>query len=213
VIAATDFLVELAEATTTARVRIPIDDDAIDEPTEYFTGRSMPATQCRSDSPGREPRDGPRQRRQGNRRQDRADGRQASQHRSSSAVATARRGCRTQSPKASDAVDGVVPDQCNPASMAAMPVGLTKVTCTATDSAGNSASNNFQVTVRSLKANGPAKVVGGYRQCVSAGQALWVEAEGYTANSSVTIQLQSSSLEVTRLKTCEPTRRAVFDCS
>jgi len=44
-------------------------------------------------------------------------------------------------------------------------------------------------------------VVGGSRQCVASGQAVWVEAEGYTANSYVTIQLQSSSLEVTRLKT------------
>jgi hypothetical protein len=55
--------------------------------------------------------------------------------------------------------------------------------------------------VRSLKSNGSAKVVGGYRQCLASGQAVWVEAEGYTANSSVTIQLQSSNLEVTRLTT------------
>ena len=103
-------------------------------------------------------------------------------------------------PTATDAVDGAVPAQCNPTSMTAMPIGLTKVTCKATDKAGNSASSSFQITVRSLK-NGSAKVVGGYRQCVASGQPLWVEADGYTANSNVTVQLQSSSLEVTRLKT------------
>lgn len=80
-------------------------------------------------------------------------------------------------------------------------MGQSNVTCKATDAAGNSASNTFQINVRRLKGEGSVKVVGGYRQCLSSGQSMWVEAEGYTANSYVTIQLQSSTLEITSLKT------------
>jgi hypothetical protein len=50
-------------------------------------------------------------------------------------------------PAAADAVDGVVPVACTPASGAALPVGKTVVTCTATDASGNAASATFPVTV------------------------------------------------------------------
>ena len=48
---------------------------------------------------------------------------------------------------ASDLVDGSVPFTCTPASGSTFPAGTTKVTCSATDKAGNSASGSFKVTV------------------------------------------------------------------
>ena len=50
-------------------------------------------------------------------------------------------------PTASDAVDGVVAVACNPPSGATFVLGATTVTCSATDSAGNTASAAFVVTV------------------------------------------------------------------
>jgi hypothetical protein len=50
-------------------------------------------------------------------------------------------------PAATDAVDGDVPTTCNPVSGSTFPLGTTTVTCTATDTAGNTASSTFPVTV------------------------------------------------------------------
>jgi hypothetical protein len=199
-ISSTDFMIELADGQTTADLHIPIDDDAKAEPTEYFSvsvepGDAVPyrfagggnlVTVLDNDGKVTGDKTAP----------------VIDKHRN---VVVERGGSRPAwvsytTPTATDAVDGALPTVCNPAPMTAMPMGQTKVACKATDASGNSASSAFQVTVRSLKSSGSAKVVGGYRQCLSAGQALWVEAEGYTANATVTIQLQSSSLEVTRLK-------------
>jgi hypothetical protein len=199
-ISSTDFMIELADGQTTTDLHIPIDDDAQVEPTEYFTvsvepGDAVPyrfvvggnlVTVLDNDGKVTGDKTAP----------------VIDKHRN---MVVERGGSRPAwvsytTPTATDAVDGALPTVCNPAPMTAMPMGQTKVACKATDAAGNSASSAFQVTVRSLKSSGSAKVVGGYRQCLSAGQALWVEAEGYTANATVTIQLQSSSLEITRLK-------------
>jgi HYR domain-containing protein len=49
---------------------------------------------------------------------------------------------------AEDDVDGPVPVTCNPASGSTFPIGMTSVTCTASDSAGNEASASFDVHVR-----------------------------------------------------------------
>jgi hypothetical protein len=51
------------------------------------------------------------------------------------------------SPTATDLVDGPVTPTCLPASGSTFPVGTTQVSCTATDSHGNSATVNFDVTV------------------------------------------------------------------
>lgn len=51
-------------------------------------------------------------------------------------------------PHAVDAVSGVVPVTCSPASGTIFPLGTTKVKCTAIDAAGNVASAFFRVTVR-----------------------------------------------------------------
>jgi len=50
--------------------------------------------------------------------------------------------------RASDAVDGPVPAACEPASGSAFEIGRTEVTCTATDSSGNTATARFTITVR-----------------------------------------------------------------
>ncbi|WP_437636472.1 DNRLRE domain-containing protein [Sorangium sp. So ce854] len=50
-------------------------------------------------------------------------------------------------PVALDAVDGVVPAACSPAPGTALPVGLTTVTCSATDAAGNTSIASFDVNV------------------------------------------------------------------
>jgi hypothetical protein len=61
-------------------------------------------------------------------------------------------------PTASDAVSGSVPVACAPASGSTFPVGVTTVTCSASDTAGNAASASFTVTV--VDDAGP--VVGGH---------------------------------------------------
>ena len=54
----------------------------------------------------------------------------------------------TYTATASDNVDGSVTPSCSPPSGSTFPLGTTTVTCTATDSSGNSASGTFTVTVR-----------------------------------------------------------------
>jgi hypothetical protein len=49
---------------------------------------------------------------------------------------------------ATDEVDGPVPLRCAPASGSTFPIGTTTVTCTATDSSGNSASASFTIHVK-----------------------------------------------------------------
>ena len=54
----------------------------------------------------------------------------------------------TYSASATDGVDGAVTPSCTPVSGGTFALGLTGVTCTATDQAGNAASGSFNVTVR-----------------------------------------------------------------
>jgi hypothetical protein len=54
------------------------------------------------------------------------------------------------SPSATDLVDGARPVSCNPASGLTFPFGPTTVTCTASDTHGNTASASFTVTVRNV---------------------------------------------------------------
>lgn len=49
---------------------------------------------------------------------------------------------------ATDALDGTIPATCTPASGATFPIGVTTVTCTATNSAGRTATKSFGVTVQ-----------------------------------------------------------------
>ncbi len=53
----------------------------------------------------------------------------------------------TYTATASDAVAGAVPVTCTPASGSTFPLGVTTVTCTASDPAGNTATGSFTVTV------------------------------------------------------------------
>jgi hypothetical protein len=60
----------------------------------------------------------------------------------------------TYSASATDLVDGTVVPSCSPASGSTFGFGTTTVTCTATDAAGNTASEDFAVTVRPLTLSG-----------------------------------------------------------
>ena len=53
----------------------------------------------------------------------------------------------TFNPTATDDVDGSVPVTCSPTSGSIFPIGVSTVTCQATDSAGNTATGSFAVTV------------------------------------------------------------------
>ena len=207
VTATTDLMIDIADGQTIADVRIPVDDDAVDEPTEYFTvsvdtGDAIPyrfvtgenlVTVLDNDGPVSTDTTPP----------------VVAPHRN---VIVERGGSRPawvpfSPPSATDKVDGSLPALCNPAPMSVMPMGKTQVTCAATDAAGNVAKGTFQVTVRSPKTNGSATAIGGDQRCVVAGQLAWVMAEGFTPGSQVVIQLQSSSLEVARIQTLRADRK------
>ena len=195
-------MVEVADGQTTADIHIPTVDDAIVQPARHFSVSVNPTdaipyrfadggnlvTVLDNDGPTSHDATPPA----------------VSTHRN---VVVERGGSRPAwvpytPPTAVDAVDGALPTVCKPAPLSSMPMGLTKVTCSAKDAAGNAATSTFKVTVHNSKSGGSAKVVGGgFHQCVTPGQLMWVEAEGFSANATVTIQLQSSSLKVVRLAT------------
>jgi hypothetical protein len=207
VIATTDLIVEVGDGATAVDIGIPIDEDALDEPTEYFTVSVDPADAIPYrfagggnlvtvlDNDGSAPTD--------------RIPPVVATHRN---VVVERGGSRPawvpySPPSATDAVDGVLPAICSPAPMSMMPSGKTQVTCKATDAAGNAASSGFQVTVRSPKTDGFAIAIGGDRRCVTPGQFAWVQAEGFAPGAVVTIQFHSPSLEVVRLQTVRADRK------
>src|SRR3954468_16013033 len=207
VVSTAPFTIDVADGQTSVDVRIPIDDDAVDEPTEYFTVSvdALDAIPYRFadggnlvtvlDNDGATPTDAV------------APG--VAPHPNVIVDATGGRPAWVpfSPPAATDAVDGSLPAVCNPAPMSMMPMGRSQVKCSATDAAGNTASSAFQVTVRTPKTNGVARPIGGDHRCVASGQYAWIEADGFTANSTVTIQLQSSTLQVTKLQTARADRK------
>jgi hypothetical protein len=110
-------------------------------------------------------------------------------------------------PTAVDAVDGPLPALCTPPPLSIMPMGRTDVKCTSTDAGGNTGSSGFHVTVRSPKTNAGVRPIGEERRCATPGQYAWVEADGFTANSTVMVQFQSSTLQVTNLQTVRADRK------
>jgi hypothetical protein len=64
---------------------------------------------------------------------------------------TARRVKVSYAVTASDTVDGTVPVTCRPPSGSRFKVGKTRVSCTASDSSGNTATTQFTVTVRAAR--------------------------------------------------------------
>lgn len=64
------------------------------------------------------------------------------------------------SPTAEDNTDGALPVSCDPASGSLFPIGTTVVLCTATDAAGNSTSDTFNVTVTDPRTSGAMSGVG-----------------------------------------------------
>ncbi|HEX2782477.1 MAG TPA: HYR domain-containing protein [Ilumatobacteraceae bacterium] len=111
-------------------------------------------------------------------------------------------------PSATDDVDGALPVVCVPGSMSVMPVGHTKVSCSATDKAGNEASSSFDVTVHRSVSGGDAVVVDGHGvpRCATPGEVVLVRAEGFTSGAQVTIQLQTSNQAIAPLQTAKADR-------
>ena len=64
-------------------------------------------------------------------------------------------------PTATDAVDGSVPVTCSPESGSIFPIGTTRVVCTATDTAGNTATASFTITVNAITCLGVAATIYG----------------------------------------------------
>ena len=209
VISQSTFMIEVADGQTAAEVRIPVDDDAIDEPTEFFTvsvdaADAIPyrfiaggnlVTVLDNDGATSTDTTPPT----------------VAKHRN---VIVERSGSRPawvsfSPPPAMDDVDGVLTSICNPGPMSAMPKGRSQVSCSATDSAGNTGSGTFQMTVRKPTADGSAKALGGHgdSQCVAPNEYALVTAAGFTPGTRLTIHLQSSSLEVVGLQTVEADRK------
>ena len=201
-----DVMIDIADGQTTADVRIPVDDDAVDEPTEYFTvtvdaGDAIPyrfvtgenlVTVLDNDGPVSTDTTPP----------------VVAPHRN----VIERGGARPawvpfSAPTATDNVDGALPALCNPTPMSIMPMGKTQVTCAATDAAGNVAKGMFQVTVRSPKTNGSATAIGGDQRCVVADQLAWVTAEGFTPGSQVTISCSRRAWRLPVSRRCVRTAR------
>ncbi len=209
VISQSTFMIEVADGQTATEIRIPIDDDAIDEPTEFFTvsvdaadaipyrfvGGGNLVTVLDNDGTKSTDTTPPT----------------VAKHRN---VVVERSGQRPawvffSPPLATDNIDGALMSICNPGPMSAMPKGRTRVSCSATDSAGNKASGTFHVTVRKPTSDGAAKALGGHgdSQCVAPNEYALVTAAGFTPGSRLTIQLQSSSLEVVRLLSVDADRK------
>jgi hypothetical protein len=207
VVSTSTLIIDVAGGQTSVDISIPVDDDAIDEPTEYFkvvvdAPDAIPYRFADGgnlvtvlDNDGVIPTD---------RVPPVID-----KHRN---IVVDRGGARPawvpySPPAATDTVDGSVPAICNPAPMSMMPTGRTQVICTATDGAGNSSSSTFQVNVRTPKTGGAAIALGGDRRCFVPGQLIWIEADGFTPGATVTIQLQTPDLNVVGLKTVRADRK------
>jgi hypothetical protein len=90
----------------------------------------------------------------------------------------------TYSASATDAIDGPVPVTCDPPSGSTFPIGTTTVTCTATDSSGNTATATFQVVVGGpvLSQLSPTRVA-----LTSTPQSLTLRGHNFVAGATVTI--------------------------
>jgi len=96
----------------------------------------------------------------------------------------------TFSATADDAVDGSVPASCSPASGSSFGFGTTRVTCTASDAAGNDGSAHFDVTVRDTTP--PTVTVPGDRTLDATGRSGAVTTFGATADDTVDGPLPAS---------------------
>lgn len=100
---------------------------------------------------------------------------------------------------ATDDVDGALPVTCNPASGSDFALGTTKVTCSATDKAGNTGTNSFTVTVQDTTAPAvdvPASIT---KEATSAA--------GATATFSASA---SDAVDGSVATTCEPASGSKF---
>jgi hypothetical protein len=85
-------------------------------------------------------------------------------------------------PTANDAVDGVVAVSCSPASGSMFPLGITTVTCGASDKAGNNASSSFTITI---KDNTPPVISGTPSNIVSEATSATGAAVSYNSPTAI----------------------------
>jgi hypothetical protein len=205
----TDLVIQVADGQTTADVHIPIADDTINGPTRHFSVvvdqvdaipyRFVPGGNMVTvlDNDGPPPSD--------------TTPPVVGVHRDMIVERGDKAAPRVffTPPPATDDVDGAVPVSCVPASMSVMPIGRTKVLCSAADKAGNMATSSFDVTVRRPTSPGAARVFGAFDddECAAPGQVVWVAAEGFAAGSKVTIQLLTADQQVVPLQTTQADRR------
>lgn len=102
-------------------------------------------------------------------------------------------------PTAQDAVDGVVPVSCTPASSSTFALGTTPVTCRATDAAGNTAEATFTVTV--VDTTAPAIVYSGNAGTYQISDIVSItcmatDAVGVTSSTCATISGPATSFQV-----------------
>jgi hypothetical protein len=107
----------------------------------------------------------------------------------------------TFAPTATDVVDGARPVSCSPASGSTFALGATKVTCSASDTAGNRATGSFEVLVRDT-VKPVVTVPADIRQ-----QAVSDDGATVTYTSSAT---DSGSGVVPSASTCSPASGSVF---
>ncbi len=203
------FMIDVADGQTVTELHVPIADDAFEEPTEYVTISvdavdAIPYRYVDSsavvtvlDNDGAAPTDllPP----------------VVATHRNVIVERSGQRPARVSytAPPATDDIDGTLTAICVPGPMSVMPMGRTQVSCSATDSAGHTATSTFKVIVRKPTSDGMAKALGGRGglECVAPNEYIWVAAGGFTPGSRLTIELQSSSLEVVRLQTVDADRK------
>ena len=103
------------------------------------------------------------------------------------------------SPTATDAVSGTVPVSCDPVSGSSFAVGVTTVTCSATDAAGNSASAEFSIAISDTT-----------KPVLTLPSNLTAEATGPTG-AAVTFSASAADLvDGTLTPDCTPTSGATF---
>ena len=95
----------------------------------------------------------------------------------------------TFNPQAIDNIDELLTPSCNYPSGSVFPIGTTEVTCTATDSAGNSSSNSFNVTIEFSGILIPdwIKNVAGFWHAGDINDASFLEAIAYLIENNIIV--------------------------
>jgi hypothetical protein len=95
----------------------------------------------------------------------------------------------TFNPQAIDNIDELITPTCSPASGSVFAIGTTEVVCTATDSAGNTSSNSFNVIIEYTGSSIPAwvKNVAGFWNDGSINDASFLEGISYLIQNDIIV--------------------------